>query len=377
MFRGGESDTKSPLGSALSLNAPQININSDLKDLNNKRSSVKGRVTKYKNFLNAFTEETSISRSDYYLIEQRIERFRDMLTIFDDIQAQIETLNSEDLDGELDIRENIESDFSLLIAKTKCILEKNAPSGSHHSECSSHSNNCNNNHNSMGFKLPVIKISNFDGSYFKWLEFRDSFCSLIDQNNKIEPIHKFYYLNSYLEGEASRVISNLEISSANYKVAWELLCERYNNIKHLKSHHLHALCNMQQQRDSAKSLRTYRTRDRFLRLEFLRRLFWKRWMLEYITQLQARQKWRTPGTSLQLGDLVLLKEENAPPMHWKVGRITALFPGEDGVARAADVRTTTGTYRRGTRYLCPLLDPAAYSLEATASNAPEDVPAHC
>nr|XP_037876794.1 uncharacterized protein LOC119630680 isoform X1 [Bombyx mori]XP_037876795.1 uncharacterized protein LOC119630680 isoform X1 [Bombyx mori] len=123
--------------------------------------------------------------------------------------------------------------------------------------------------------------------------------------------------------------------------------------------------------------RTYRTRDRFLRLEFLRRLFWKRWMLEYITQLQARQKWRTPGTSLQLGDLVLLKEENAPPMHWKVGRITALFPGEDGVARAADVRTTTGTYRRGTRYLCPLLDPAAYSLEATASNAPEDVPAHC
>ncbi|XP_062532203.1 uncharacterized protein LOC134201451 [Bombyx mori] len=128
---------------------------------------------------------------------------------------------------------------------------------------------------------------------------------------------------------------------------------------------------------SSRQCRTYRTRDRFLRLEFLRRLFWKRWMLEYITQLQARQKWRTPGTSLQLGDLVLLKEENAPPMHWKVGRITALFPGEDGVARAADVRTTTGTYRRGTRYLCPLLDPAAYSLEATASNAPEDVPAHC
>lgn len=41
---------------------------------------------------------------------------------------------------------------------------------------------------------------------------------------------KFHYLRAHLDGETKQVvISLLELSAANYRNAWDLLCERYNN----------------------------------------------------------------------------------------------------------------------------------------------------
>ncbi|KAG7309295.1 hypothetical protein JYU34_005237 [Plutella xylostella] len=116
--------------------------------------------------------------------------------------------------------------------------------------------------------------------------------------------------------------------------------------------------------------------DRYQRLEYIRQHFWNRWQREYVTEMQQRQKWRIPTRQLQIGDLVLLKEENLPPMSWRLGRITSLFPGKDNVARVAEVKTTHGTFRRGVKYLCPLLEPADTSLEPEDSKAPEYVQSH-
>ncbi|XP_063369256.1 uncharacterized protein LOC134657623 [Cydia amplana] len=115
--------------------------------------------------------------------------------------------------------------------------------------------------------------------------------------------------------------------------------------------------------------------DRFQRLEALRQQFWRRWQLEYVCELQQRTKWRVPGRDLQLGDLVLIKEENTPPLHWRLGRIAKLFPGADGISRVAEVATVTGTYKRGVKYLCPLLDDTHEALKADASKGPQDVAA--
>ncbi|XP_063362899.1 uncharacterized protein LOC134651727 [Cydia amplana] len=113
--------------------------------------------------------------------------------------------------------------------------------------------------------------------------------------------------------------------------------------------------------------------DRFQRLEALRQHFWRRWQLEYVGELQQRTKWRVPGRALQLGDLVLIKEENTPPLHWRLGRIAKLFPGADGISRVAEVATVTGTYKRGVKYLCPLLDDTHEALKADASKGPQDM----
>ncbi|XP_048483598.1 uncharacterized protein LOC125489949 [Plutella xylostella] len=99
--------------------------------------------------------------------------------------------------------------------------------------------------------------------------------------------------------------------------------------------------------------------DRFQRLEQYRQHFWKRWSSEYVAELQQRTKWKTRATDLLLDDLVLIKEDAAPPLCWRLGRVDKLYPGSDGVPRVADVRTTHGTVRRALNRLCILPTPQA------------------
>ena len=40
--------------------------------------------------------------------------------------------------------------------------------------------------------------------------------------------------------------------------------------------------------------------------------------------------------------MVFVKEDNLPPLHWQLGRITATRPGPDGIIRVATVKTDTG-----------------------------------
>ena len=37
--------------------------------------------------------------------------------------------------------------------------------------------------------------------------------------------------------------------------------------------------------------------------------FWRRWSNEYLTSLNHHQKWRKPHRNVQIGDLVLIKDE--------------------------------------------------------------------
>ncbi|KAK9739857.1 methyltransferase (DUF5641) [Popillia japonica] len=42
----------------------------------------------------------------------------------------------------------------------------------------------------------------------------------------------------------------------------------------------------------------------------------------------------------------LLKEDHLPPMLWKMGRITKVFPGTDGIIRVVEIKTCSSTFRR-------------------------------
>lgn len=107
--------------------------------------------------------------------------------------------------------------------------------------------------------------------------------------------------------------------------------------------------------------------DRFQRLEQIRQQFWTRWAKEYISELQTRTKWSRNQNTLQPNTLVVIKDDNTPPLHWPLGRIIATYPGRDGVTRVADIRTASGMARRAFPKICPLLDLDATSLEAGAS----------
>ncbi|XP_026318642.1 uncharacterized protein LOC113229307 [Hyposmocoma kahamanoa] len=92
----------------------------------------------------------------------------------------------------------------------------------------------------------------------------------------------------------------------------------------------------------------------FQHIENLRQRFWERWRHEFLCELQQRSKWRINKGQLLLGDMVILKEANLPPLKWRMGRIHQLYPGPDGVARVADVTTSKGIIRCAVSNLCPL-----------------------
>lgn len=94
------------------------------------------------------------------------------------------------------------------------------------------------------------------------------------------------------------------------------------------------------------------------RVCYMQQLFWKRWSTEYLTLLQQRTKWRTSLNNLTVGTMVLLKDENQPPLKWQMGRVTEVIEGEDGVVRVAMVKTSNGIVRRAVSKICILLNEA-------------------
>ena len=78
--------------------------------------------------------------------------------------------------------------------------------------------------------------------------------------------------------------------------------------------------------------------------------FWKRWSEEYVRELPHCRSSKTTGGdqagTLTEGSYTLVREDNTPRMMWPVAVIKKLFPGRDGLVRAVEVKTKTGTYTR-------------------------------
>ncbi|XP_055604853.1 uncharacterized protein LOC129753077 [Uranotaenia lowii] len=95
--------------------------------------------------------------------------------------------------------------------------------------------------NTSRVKLPEIRLPSFSGTIREWVTFRDSFRSLIHDNEHLTKMDKFTYLRSSLHGDALKEINNIELSEANYDVAWKMLEVRYENKKLIVKAHLDAL----------------------------------------------------------------------------------------------------------------------------------------
>lgn len=95
--------------------------------------------------------------------------------------------------------------------------------------------------------------------------------------------------------------------------------------------------------------------DRWRCVKQYSQVLWKRWSCEYLHQLQERVKWTGErGPKVDVGTVVLIQEDNLPPLKWKIGRVKEVNYGDDGVIRAAVVKTENGETKRAVRKLCPL-----------------------
>ncbi|XP_015430609.1 PREDICTED: uncharacterized protein LOC107187115 [Dufourea novaeangliae] len=90
-------------------------------------------------------------------------------------------------------------------------------------------------------------------------------------------------------------------------------------------------------------------------IEKVRQHFWSRWHRDYLHQLHTRNKWHRGDTArYKEGAMVIVQEDNVPPLQWKLGRIVNVHPGEDHIVRVVTVRTAQGVYKRCVKKLAPL-----------------------
>ncbi|XP_076764827.1 uncharacterized protein LOC143431770 [Xylocopa sonorina] len=90
-------------------------------------------------------------------------------------------------------------------------------------------------------------------------------------------------------------------------------------------------------------------------IQKLKQHFWKRWHLEYLNELTERGKWKKGTHPIKEGTIVLLREDNVPPMQWILGRVLKAHLGSDGVVRVVTVKTATSVFDRSVKGLAPLL----------------------
>ncbi|KAJ8981022.1 hypothetical protein NQ317_002877, partial [Molorchus minor] len=192
-----------------------------LRTLITKRGILKGQLTRFEQFIDNFDS----SPTQLVELQKRTNKLESIWDNFNNIHAEIQNLDDKpEHDTEAIDFENkyfklvslAETKLSALqVPKARCVT----PTGL---------NNFNIDlNNALNIKLPDIKLPEFTGSYDNWVQFYDTFKALIDENTKLTTIQKFYYLQSALKGDAAQSLKNLEITEANYPVAWELLKERH------------------------------------------------------------------------------------------------------------------------------------------------------
>ena len=88
----------------------------------------------------------------------------------------------------------------------------------------------------------------------------------------------------------------------------------------------------------------YKRRWRYV--QYLVQQFWNRWIREYLPEMQKRCKWLKVARNVKPGDVVLIIGENTPRGIWPMGLVQEVQTGQDGLVRAAKVKTKSTVFVR-------------------------------
>ncbi|XP_063740638.1 uncharacterized protein LOC134865136 [Eleginops maclovinus] len=76
---------------------------------------------------------------------------------------------------------------------------------------------------------------------------------------------------------------------------------------------------------------------RWRQVQYLTEQFWSRWKKEYLHSITARQCWHGTKRNLQVGDVVMDAEDTLPRSKWRLGTVTEVIQGKDGLVRRAKI----------------------------------------
>lgn len=238
----------------------------ELKQLQQKRATIKGQLTRMKNALsdNIELSEAKVKRAkfdEFFKSFGEIQDAIDALKISTAKDEEAERAVQDESDAQHTVFEEIYYAAAIKVQTTidKAMAQAQAQAIAQVQDNRNH-NNSNHDHENadrrIGVKLPVLQLPQFSGDYQQWLLFKDAFKSMIHESTGITPIQKFQYLRSSLSGEALQVIGGLSTTADNYENAWELLQKNYENKKFLINTHLNQLLDFPAiTKDKASSIR--------------------------------------------------------------------------------------------------------------------------
>lgn len=95
-------------------------------------------------------------------------------------------------------------------------------------------------------------------------------------------------------------------------------------------------------------------RRRWRYTQHLVEMFWKRYLREYVPQLQKRDRWMTQRRSMKSGEIVLLMDENAPRKQWPKALVMEALKGRDGLVRSLSLKSKGRIITRPITKVVPL-----------------------
>src|SRR5215469_9175898 len=211
------------------------------------RSVAKGMLSRMQTFIES-------GNSDVDDIQVRCNKLPSILAKYEAAQEELECYDDSDHSED---RALFEQQYCTVEARLNKLLRSSHGISNSPDNVSEHGSHAGSNHSGGTYiKLPTIQIPSFDGDYCSWLNFKDTFESLIAQNTTLSNIQRFHYLITALKGEPKQLIANLAITSDNFDVAWKLVTERYNNKKLIAMQHINHLMHVPQaKRGDLQSLR--------------------------------------------------------------------------------------------------------------------------
>lgn len=95
------------------------------------------------------------------------------------------------------------------------------------------------------FRLPKLELPKFSGQYHEWTGFKNEFSSMIVSDPSLTDIDRFRFLRSALGEKPRQLITNMETTEANFKLAWDALKERYDSKALIVRSHINELFSLQ------------------------------------------------------------------------------------------------------------------------------------
>uniref|UniRef100_A0A6P7GDL0 Uncharacterized protein LOC114340957 n=1 Tax=Diabrotica virgifera virgifera TaxID=50390 RepID=A0A6P7GDL0_DIAVI len=230
------------------------------KELVRSRGTIKGQLTNFETFVNKCKQDKNLLIE----LESRLDRALGLLDKFEEVQSEIDLMASDEqfVKNLSDERNNFENSFYRVISLAKNMLQE---SESHlvgslvgSQIASSSSNHSNNGELALQAKpkLPSIPLPNFSGAVDMWMEYKETYESLVHNNNALSSIEKFHFLKRTLQGDPEKMVKMRKMTAENYEVVWKLLCDRYDDKPLLVGFHIDSLVEFRSlSKESATDLR--------------------------------------------------------------------------------------------------------------------------